>query len=146
MSFNYPRSGPANTAEYMASGLPWVTSSTVTTTPWRIDFPLVTSHLVVSCPSGSIRLGFTQNGVNGVNGQNYITIGSTYVDLTTRCKQIYVRADSGTATLSLFAGLTMIDQREFPILTGSAVYNSASTTFQLGYGYVGTPGSGSGLG
>lgn len=146
MTFNSTRSGPANTAEYMASGLPWVTSSTVSTSPWRIDFPLVTRNILVNCPSGSVRLGFTENGVNGVNGANYIVIGSEYVDLNTRCKQIFVRSDSGTASVNIFAGLTMIDQRSFPILTGSAVYNSASTLFELGYGYVGTPGSGSGLG
>ncbi|MFA6049788.1 MAG: hypothetical protein WC761_01205 [Candidatus Paceibacterota bacterium] len=146
MSFNYPRSGPSNTAEYMASGLPWVTSSTLTATPWRVDFPYVTSHIIVGATSGSVRLGFTQNGVNGVNGQNYFLVSGSFIDLPTRCKQIFLRSDGVSAAVTLFAGLTMINEREFPILTGSAIYHSASVRFELGYGYVGTPGSGSGLG
>jgi hypothetical protein len=128
MTFQYPRSGPNNVAEYQAAGLPWVTSSNVT---------------------GSVRLGFTENGVNGVGGSNYIIIesGNSYPSMPIRCKTLFVRSNTtATGSLSLMVGLTTIDPRTFPTLTGSAVYNSASIGSSFGYGLPLTPGSGSGLG
>jgi hypothetical protein len=149
MTFQYPRSGPNNVAEYQAAGLPWVTSSNVTAQVWRIDFPYVTNHIIALVHTGSVRLGFTENGVNGVGGSNYIIIesGNSYPSMPIRCKTLFVRSNTtATGSLSLMVGLTTIDPRTFPTLTGSAVYNSASIGSSFGYGLPLTPGSGSGLG
>lgn len=147
MSFQYPRSGPNNVAEYQASGLPWVSSSTnVSTTPWKIPFPYVTSKLsFMVTGSGAVRVGFSQNGVNG-NNYMLVSGGTGWTTFELRCKEIYVRADAGAMNVSIAAGLTMIDEKVFPVLTGSAIYNTGSTTFHLGYGVSGSPGSGTGLG
>lgn len=144
MAFNYPRSGPGNVGEYQTSGLPWVTSSAATATPVRIDFPYVTNQITFQAGGGTVRFGFTQNGVNGTNYIPVYASGSLTVDL--RTKQLWVRSESGTVDYSVLAGLTQIQFRDFPVLTGSAIYNSASVTFEYGYGQQDTPGAGTGLG
>lgn len=147
MTFNNTRSGPNNAAEYAASGLPWVTSSTsLPVTPWKIQFPYVTNHISLCVTgSGAVRLGFTLNGVNGTNFA-LIPGGTGWAQFDIRCKEIYVRADASVQNVSIMAALTTIDQKSFPVLTGSAFYNSASVDYKFGYGIPGTPGVGEGLG
>lgn len=150
MTYQNARSGPNNVGEYQTSGLPWVTSSLVTQTPLKIDFPYVTNHISVHGGAyggtDGVRIGFS---VNGVNGGNYALVkaadGWTQFDL--RCKEIYVRADTGTVSMSLCVGLTLIENKAFPSLSGSAIYNPAATSSLLyGYGKPGDPGVGSGIG
>lgn len=144
MTYQNARSGPNNVAEYQASGLPWVTASVATTTPRRIDFPYVTNQITFKATGTDVRFGFTQNGVNG---SNYFTLAASQsLTMDVRTKQLWVMANSGSADFQLFAGLTMIDAKNFPVLTGSAVHNSASITFEYGYGIAGDPGAGTGLG
>lgn len=150
MSYGNARSGLNNVGEYQASGLPWVTSSGVTSTPFEINFPYVTNGISLHVTGGSVdlRLGFS---LNGVNGTNYITLKSSdsWLTLNIRCKAIWLRAEAGAVNVpfSVMAGLTTIEEREFPILTGSAIYNSASNFSPVfGYGKPLTPGSGSGIG
>lgn len=146
MTFQPPRSGPSNVAEYQASGLPWATSSNVTDLVWRVDFPYVTNGISIQAVSGTVRLGFTENGVNGTN---YILLGSgnDYPTFDLRCKTIFVRSHTAsTGTVSILAGLTQIQHRDFPVLTGSAIYNSSSVGNVFGYGLPFTVASGSGLG
>lgn len=147
MTFNNARSGLNNATEYVVAGLPWVENRTVNTTPTKIELPLVSSRLSFQVSVGSAaRVGFTLNGVNGVNWV-LITSGSGYVNFDIRCKEFYIRADSATSTISVMAALTLIDQRNMPTLTGSATYNSSSTAgFVYGYGFPGCPGNGTGLG
>lgn len=142
--FQYPSSGPNNTMEYMASGLPFVTASVATATPFRIDFPYVTSEIYIQL-SGSTtstaRLGFTEQGVNG---SNYFVVDSVQgaTAFRIRCKTIYIRTNTGTApSYSVMAALTTIPNKSFPTLTGSAadpitgraMFNSASNEPIFGY-------------
>jgi len=139
-TFNYPASGLNNAAEYIASGLPWVTSSQATTSPFSYNFPFVTNMITVA-NSGTLplRIGFTQNGVNGVGGSNYFVVpAAATVDLDVRVRTLYVRSDSGTISYSIFAGLTQIPSRGFPLLTGSAAqFNPNATGSQYGYDGIG---------
>lgn len=146
MAFNYPRSGLGNVGEYQTSGLPWVTSSNVTDAVWRVDLPYVSNYVAFRAHSGIVRVGFTENGVNG---SNYILLqsGDGFTEFPVRCKTLYLRSNAAvTSSFSMYVGLTQIQQRDFPVLTGSAIYNSGSITFEYGYGQQNTPGSGSGLG
>jgi hypothetical protein len=149
MTFNNQRSGPNNTAEYMASGLPWVTSSVLSTAVARIDFPYVTNniylHVSGGSPGSSARLAFTSNGFNV---GNYVEVGTNegWTEFNVRCKTIFLRATAGTVPYSLFAGLTTIAAEAFPVLTGSAYYNSASIANEFGYGMSGSQAFGTGLG
>ncbi len=131
-NFNYPASGLNNVGEYQASGLPWVTSSQATTTPYQIAFPFVTNEIVISnSGSAPLRVGFTQNGING---SNYFTVLAGHVaTFDVRVTYIYIRSDSSTANYSMYAGLTQIPFKSMPVLTGSAVYNPAVTASVYGY-------------
>lgn len=146
MTYGNTRSGLNNVGEYQASGLPWVTSSAITATPVRIDFPYVTNNIYfMTTGSVGLRVGFT---VNGINGGNYVpvTSGGGWVEFNVRTSYVYLRSDAGSATYSMMAGLTMIENKQFPNLTGSATYNSASIGNSYGYGKPGDPGAGTGLG
>ena len=151
MTFNYSRSGQSNVAEYMASGLPWVTASNVTSSvATQVDFPMVTSNITVrnNAPitSGSLKIGYTANGVAGSN--YFLLEGQQSVSVNVRTKSLFLRTTSGSLPVSVHAGLTMIDPKGFPVLTGSAIYGTAgATSGSYGYGLPGGWGvSGSGGG
>lgn len=147
MTYGNARSGPNNVGEYQTSGLPWVSSSSVTTAPFKIDFPYVTNGISLHVTGGTVglRLGFT---LNGVNGSNFITITNTdgWSHMPIRCKSVFIRSETGTVPFSLLASLTLIEEKVFPVLTGSAIYLAGSTGSFYGYGKPGDPGVGSGLG
>src|SRR5574337_1691043 len=139
MTFQYPSPGPGDVASYLTSGLPWVSSSTVTSgSVWRIDFPYVTSELWIhNATEGStttVGVGFTYSGSLGNNRillSSNQTAGSSYTgdvfEARTRVKTIYIVGLSGSALISVYAGLTVIKTTQFPTLTGSSnPYLSAS--------------------
>jgi hypothetical protein len=133
MALNNTRSGFANISEFQASSLPWVaTASTSNTTVVKYSFPFVTKSIILhnlESTSKKLRIGFTENGVNGVGGNYYFLIDSgDLVTLDVRVTELYVRADtSNTIQHSVYAGLTTISNDMMPILTGSlngqAVWN-----------------------
>lgn len=146
MPYGNTRSGINNVGEYQASGLPWVSSSVLTTTPVKISFPYVTNFISINGGTGStdgVRLGFSQNGVNGTN-YALIRGGEGWVQFDIRCKEIYIRSHVGTVSMSMCAGLTTIENKSFPVLTASAIFGANVTGF--GYGKPGDPGVGTGIG
>jgi len=124
---------------YQVSGIPsCLTLSAVGTTAVRVDFPSVTRWISISTmddePNLALRIGFSENGVNGVEEDNYFllplgqdsgTAGASRYSETTprleiRCKSIWVRSESGTlGGVSIMAGITGIDNSQFPALSGS---------------------------
>jgi hypothetical protein len=135
MAFNY-RTGPNNVGEYQASGLPYVTQSAVTTSPFNIQFPFVTNELTVKNNSdGTLRVGFTQNGVNGSNFFTLPVSGAYSGKL--RVTDLFVRSETGTLTCEVVAGLTTIPRQEFYILTGALNVFSGSEQQILDYGLKG---------
>jgi hypothetical protein len=125
MPLNNTRSGFANVSEFQASSLPWViTGSTTNTNVIKYAFPFVTKSITVHNVEAStkkLRIGFTENGVNGVGGNYYFVIDSgETVTLDVRVTELYIRADSSnTISHSILAGLTTIDKTMMPLLTGS---------------------------
>jgi len=138
-SFNYPASGLNNVAEYMASGLPWVTQSTCVTGAVRIvDFPFVTNFVTVkNNTNGTLAIGFTSNGVQGTN-KFTLAINATWTG-SIRVKRIFLTSDlNSPLTFEVVAGLTQILPRSMPILTASAAgFNTASADQQYGYDGLG---------
>lgn len=134
-NFNYPAPGLNSVGEYMASGLPWVTASSATTSSFQINFPFVTNELMITnSGSNPLRVGFTQNGVNGSN--YFLVLPGTDAEIDVRIKTLYVRAHTGSVDYSVYAGLTQIPARSMPVLTGSdlaATYNPATTASLYGY-------------
>ena len=145
---NWQGQGPNYVPAYQASGTPFVTSSvgaTVTATPQKIRFPSVTRFVEIINTGGggsvtgggdTLRIGFSEHGVNGtgasVSGSthervadhaNYFVLfasGSTG-RLELRCKELYLRRGATTDTgFTLVAGLTGIQEQQFPVLTGSS--------------------------
>lgn len=129
------KQGPNFVPAYQVSGTPYVTGSATATevnaTPVKITFPYVTRWLQVRNwgTSGKLRVGFTLNGINGVEENNFYLLepssnsaAHSLADTDRweiRCKEIYVRADNGSSPtgFNLIAGLTGIES--FPVITGS---------------------------
>lgn len=139
MSFQYPGPGANATAEYMASGLPWVSASTTTSgSVKRIDFPYVTSFFSIKHAggAGSLTVGFTVSGTLGSNNFTLAASGAFAADM--RIKTLFLTATSGTVNFELVAGLTVIQPHRFPTLTGSSNPGlSASMTPVFGYDGLG---------
>lgn len=121
---NNPSSGMGSTAEFQTSALPFVTSSTAPAagSPVRIDLPKVSKFITLlnrdTTASNSISFGFTRSGV--VSSNNKFTVpGGQQVTLELRVKEIWLQAEAGTPAYSLCAGLTTIDARMMPLLTGT---------------------------
>ncbi len=111
--------GFGHVPSYQSSAMPWVTGSVAVgiTTPLKIKFPKVTKWIRVRA-RGEVRIGFTNNGVTG---SNYYTIPSGTVDtFDIRVLEAHFLAPAASTTIDIFAGLTLIDQRDgVPFLTGS---------------------------
>jgi len=128
MSLKNPYSNPNFVPEYQISGVPYVTASagaevTSQDSPSRLDFPEVTRWIMIyNSGSAGLRVGFTANGVRGVDTHNYFVVkaGETTPRMELRCKTLYFTKDTATAVpFNVIAGLTTIRSDYFPILTGS---------------------------
>lgn len=143
---NWQGQGPNFAPAYELSGVPYVTSSdgnTLTTTPQKIVFPQVTRFFqITNTGQEDLRVGFSLNGVQGTGGsvsgssyetsgparcKNYFLLGPSgssgggTTRLEIRCKELFLRnhRDGHNTGFTLIAGLTGIDQNQFPALTGS---------------------------
>ena len=129
MSLNWPKPNHNYVPEYQVSGWPFVTSSTsneVNSTPVNIRFPYVTSWVQVfntDVTSGdTLRVGFTQNGVAGVAGANYLILsgGQSTARLDLKSMNLwFLKHGANPTSFSIVAGLTNIDGANFPIISGS---------------------------
>ena len=125
MALNNPSSGFFAASEYMVSPLPWaVTGSTSTTAVNRHTFHKVSKSLTIinhAVAGTYLRVGFTDNGVNGVGGNYFVKVnGGGTLNLDVRITEVFIRADSSnTISYSLYAGLTTIDAGQMPTLSGS---------------------------
>jgi hypothetical protein len=145
MPFQPPASGLSNTAEYMASGLPWVSSSAIPSgSTWTVTFPYVTNHLTIhlaSTTTAQMGVGFT---LSGSQGSNRFLLSSTAnfadtFDQHTRIAKVYITALTNNVTASIFAGLTTIPTKQFPILTGSApvAFDPTGSVYENNLSYTG---------
>lgn len=123
MSLNNPGNGFGHVPAYQASALPWVTGSLAVphTEPTVLRFPKVTKYIKVRAAGGTadVKLGFSFNGIT--SGSNFYTIRkNTNIQFDLRVTEIYLLGSGSTASVDVFAGLTLIDKRDgAPYLTGS---------------------------
>ena len=124
--------------EYMASSIPFCSGSITVAdgVAQVIKFPYVTRFIQVfnnNADNGfGLRVGFTENGVNGANvtdkdndhSDNYFVVpaDSASARLEVKCTQIFIAGHGGAAECSVVAGYTNIPQMRFPVLTGSDGY------------------------
>lgn len=121
----YPSPGYNDVPAYLASGLPYVTASSASTTPVKISFPYVTKFITIHSNTSSLDVGFT---AFGVSNSNHFTIGSNgYATFEVRVKEIYLKKPSGAGTVNfqILAGLTGIPTASIPTLTGSFTFNAS---------------------
>lgn len=142
-SFQYPAPGMSNVLEYQASGLPFVTQSTATTSSvGRVHFPFVTKFFTVkNNGGGTLNIGFTAAGVAGSNKFSVPASASYTGEI--RVTDLFLLGSGGNVTFEIIAGLTQIPDKNFLVLTGSHVGFSASSdaireaAFNRGFGYSG---------
>jgi hypothetical protein len=108
-SFIYS-SGLGNVPSYQVSGIPFVTGGVSATTIKSVSFPYVTRWIyVVNNGSGDLRIGFSQNGVQG---SRYITVQASGTGKNTTSIRMEVKATqlwfSGSTSVDIMAGLTTI--------------------------------------
>lgn len=127
---NYPEPGPNLVAEYQVAGLPFAVSGST----GRVTFPFVTQWFWVHPTAGSVKIGFTEAGLNSTN---YFTItaaeGPTPI-MNLKVKELWL---SGSA--EIVAGLTMVRPHKMwdyvhPPASGSVGGPGTNTT---GFGYNG---------
>jgi hypothetical protein len=145
MPFQPPASGLSNTAEYMASGLPWVSSSAIPSgSTWAIEFPYVTNHLSVlnaGSSASTLGIGFTLSGSQNTNRvllNSSTTVQGRFSEHL-RVTKLYLTAVTNNVTASVFAGLTTIPAKHFPTLTGSApvAYDPTGSVYENNLSYDG---------
>lgn len=124
----YPSPGFNDVPAYLASGLPYVTASSATTTPVKISFPYITKFITIRS-AGALDVGFTNLGVSGVN--HYSMANGNFLTFEVRVKEIYLRNHTGGGTVDfhIIAGLTGIPTASIPTLTGSYAFSSADPFF-----------------
>ncbi len=104
-----PIAGLGSVGSYQMSGIPFATGSLAVSNSaaTTVSFPQVTKFVVVKNLSvNSLRVGFSENGVNG---SNYFILGnneSFAADL--RLTKLFLKGDSSSTTATVVAGLTGI--------------------------------------
>ena len=116
-------------SEFQTSGIPYVTSSAaneVTTTAINVKFPYVSRWVQVFNTDGSVndtlRVGFTQNGVDSNPTANYFILSGTKDSgrLELKCTNLWLKQHGANPTsFSVMAGLTNVKPNRFFSMTGS---------------------------
>lgn len=135
MSLQYQKPHHNHVGEYQQSSIPFVTSSVAdevtTSAVVTVKFPYVTRWLVVKNTDAShtLKFGFSSNGVSGPKGNyhttgsnaNFFTLaaGATTERLELKCKEVHFLGGTNSASFSVLAGLTNVENNMFPALTGT---------------------------
>ena len=116
--------GLNNVGSYQVSGMPFATGSLNATTPMSISFPYVTQWVTIinhdNGGSAHLKVGFSQNGVEGTN---YFTLGPQGGNEGTQNLTINVKVSelwfSGSSDFDVVAGLTNLPLQRINNLAGS---------------------------
>lgn len=128
----WPEPGYNHMPAYQVSGLPYALSGTATASPpYRVEFPYITKFITIRADGGAIDIGFTANGVLGVN--HFTLPNNGVLTMEVRVKELFL---VGTNTFHIIAGLTGIPTASVPTLTGSFVTSSADPYFTGSNAYL----------
>ncbi len=121
MSMNNPRSGIGSVPEYQMSGVPWVLSGSVGTTPVEYDLPMVSRAVTVANNSAAgsfLLIGFTQNGVL-IGSNSFPLDGGKSIRMEVRARDLWFKGQNGVVNFGVIAELTSIERKQMPYLTSS---------------------------
>jgi len=120
MGNTHGSSGPNNVPMYQMSGIPFISSGTVTSgSATKITFPYVTKDIYIRCRSTNVlSIGFSLSGSLGTFRTTLED--NEYVTFNVRTKALFLSGISGSVFYEVVAGLTMISANEFPELSASA--------------------------
>jgi hypothetical protein len=124
MPLDNPRGGIGYAAEFQSSALPWLTSSVAPAagSPISYAFPKVTRFLTITnrdaAFANSLSFGFTYNGVK-FSSNKFVLQGGQSVTIEIRIKELWLQGETGTPAFSVCAGLTTVDARDMPLLSGT---------------------------
>ena len=124
MALKNPGMGEYFSPAYQMSGIPFVTSSTVTLGQTKeITFDNVTRSVLVknnSAAANVIAVGFTENGLKTANSNYFILSGSESFEAELKVDRLFLSGVVGaTTSFSVMAGLTVIPQENMLRVTGS---------------------------
>ena len=129
MSLNNPSAGLGYAAEFQTSALPHVTSSQVPVSSsgsQRIDFAKVSRFITVANHGSAgqhLRIAFTKNGIAN---NYYLLDGAKDITFEYRVTSLYLAGDTvANLRVTVAAGLTNIDARQMPQLSGTLSDGSA---------------------
>jgi hypothetical protein len=123
--FSYSSPGIGSVGSYQSSARPYLSHSIDVPqagTVIKVDLPNITRFVTIlnagtsGVDEATMRVGFSENGVNGTPNNNYFVLnnGESYSG-DWKVRAIYFRVDTGAtnnATASIVAGLTGIDNDE----------------------------------
>jgi hypothetical protein len=126
MSLNNPLPDVNHAANYIISGIPFVTSSQAPVvsglTNQRVHFPLVTRHITVvnEDATNGLRMAFTQLGLSTTAAGNHVNIpkASVFGPIEVRCTDLFFQGVGGTVKFGVVAGLTVVKDSTW-VVTGS---------------------------
>lgn len=122
MGLNNRGAGSEHVPAYQISGIPYVTSSTITLGQTKQHaFPTITRDLIIKNESaGLLAVAFTENGLKAANSNFMRLAVSESFSGAIRVKDIFLSGSAGsTLSYTIVAGLTTIHNSAFPTLTGS---------------------------
>lgn len=120
MPIQNPSSGFGSVPEYQMSGIPWVLSGSVGTTPVEYDLPFVSRAITIannSAATNFLCVGFTQNGVQLTN--SFLIDGGKSFRFELRVRDLWFKGQNSTVNFCVLAELTGIQRKQMPYLTGS---------------------------
>jgi hypothetical protein len=129
MPLDNPKGGFGYAGEFQSSALPWVTSSVAPASGSArcYEFPKVSRFITVTnlaSATNTLSFGFTRSGVVSSSNKYVLNAGQS-ITLELRVKQVWLQGENGTPAFNLLAGLTTVDAKDMPLLSGTLEDGSA---------------------
>jgi hypothetical protein len=136
VSLSYPKPNHNDVSNYLVGGIPFVSSSigapANTGEPEVVVFPQVTQRFWVDCTSGTgVRVGFSRNGVKGVEADNYYVVlaAAEPQEFRVRVGRVFLLSSDGSAsTAAVTAELTPVPGDQ----VGGGIINNWSGSIGVG--------------
>lgn len=130
LTMKYPGASLHSVGSYQVAGTPWLSSSAITNNSiLTSSFPMVSKSITVyNSSANKVKVHFADDGKSGVSTANFFTVpgaaaGNTLNRFTfdVKCKEFYISAVDGDATVDIYAALTGIPTASMMPLRGAGL-------------------------